>query len=131
MTEPIVRLVYERTAPPGVDAGVEPLIAVCATEEEAERIKAESAARDRYASWETHPLRGAAGRTTPLADGEIVHVVLLGGGNEPDDPERDPIGVAVYTDGEAAERRAAEERLRSGDPGYHAISLTIGWRAAP
>ncbi|MHA6798711.1 hypothetical protein [Bounagaea algeriensis] len=129
MTESIVRLVYERTAPFGVDAGVEPLIAVCATEEEAELIRAESTARDRYASWEKHPLQGAAGRTTPLADGEIVHVVLLGGGNEPDDPDRDPIGVAVYTDRQAAERRATEEWLHSGDPGYHATSLLIGWRA--
>jgi hypothetical protein len=37
--------------------------------------------------------------------GEIVHVVLLGGGSE-GGPEN-PIGIAVYTDPEAAERRAA------------------------
>lgn len=124
--EPLVRLVYERTAPPGADAGVEPLIAVCATEEEAAQIKEVSASRGRYASWEGLPLQDAAARTDPLASGEIVHLVLLGGG-EPD-PERDPIGIAVFTDRDAADRRALEERRQTGDPGYHAVSLPIGWK---
>lgn len=128
--ELIVRLVYERTMLFGTDDGVEPLIAVCATEEEAERIRVESAARNRYASCEKHPLQGLSGRTDPLRSGEVVHVVLLGGLHEPGVPPRDPIGVAVYSDEEAAQRRAAEEHQRTGDPGYHAVSLPIGWRAA-
>ena len=127
MHEPIVRLVYERTSPPGVDSGVEPLIAVCATEEQAERIKATSSSRRRYASWEKLPLQGASGRTSPLGEGEIVHVVLLGDAQP--EPERDPIGVAVHTDRDAADRRAADEIRRSGDRGYHVVSLPIGWRA--
>lgn len=127
VAEPIVGLVHERTASFGVGAGVEPLIAVCTAEDDAERIEAESASRNRYASWEERPLQGAAGRTTPLTDGEIVHGVLLGGGNEPDDADRDPIGVAVCTDGGTAEQRATEEWQHSGDPGYHAISPPIGW----
>lgn len=127
MREPLVRLVYERTAPPGTDSGVEPLIAVVATEEEAERLKAVSASRGRDASWEALPLQGPGDRTAPLAPGVVVHLVLLGGGGP--DPERDPIGIAVFTDREAAERRALEERCRAGDPGYHAVSLPIGWTA--
>lgn len=126
--EPIVRLVYERTSPFGVDAGVEPLIAVCATEEEAEQLKEESSSRGRYASWEKHPLQGAAERADPLADGEIVHVVLLGGGDIEDGPD-DPAGVAVYADWDTAEQRAAEEFRKTGSPGYRAVSLPIGWRA--
>lgn len=127
MPEPIVRLVYERTSPPGVDSGVEPLIAVCATKEAAEQIKEESSSRGRYASWEELPLHGAADRAGPLPEGEIVHVVLLGGG-ETEGPH-DPIGVAVYTDREAADRRATDEHRQTGDPGYHTVSLSIGWRA--
>lgn len=123
-----MRLVYERTAPFGVDAGVEPLIAVCATEAEAEQVKEASSSRGRYASWESHPLQGATGRTGPLADGEIVHVVLLGGSDIDEGPE-DPIGVAVYAEREAAERRAVEEFRKTGSPGYHAVSLPVGWRA--
>ncbi|WP_242907283.1 hypothetical protein [Actinomadura terrae] len=119
---------YERTSPPGEDSGAEPLIAVCATAREADQVKEASSVRSRYASWEEFRLQGAADRTGPLADGETVHIVLLGGG-EPD-PERDPIGVAVFTDRDAADRCALDERRRSGDPGYHAISLPIGWRAA-
>lgn len=126
VNEPIVRLVYERTSPPGEDSGVEPLIAVCATEEEAEQIKEASSSRGRYASWEKLPLHGAAGRTAPLVDGEIVHVLLLGGGEDGPD---DPIGVAVYTDRDAAEQRAVEEFRQCREPGYHAVSLPIGWRA--
>lgn len=130
MNEPIVRLVYERTSPPGVDSGVEPLIAVCATEEEAEQIREMSSSHHRYASWERHPLQDAAGRTVPLAHGEIVHVVLLGGSGGEAGPE-DPIGIAVYTGSEAAEQRAIEESRRHGDPGYHVVPLHIGWRANP
>lgn len=126
MPEPIVRLVYERTSPPGEDSGVEPLIAVCATEDEAEQIKEASSSRGRYVSWENLPLQGAAGRTAPLVDGEVVHVVLLGGGEA---GPHDPIGVAVYTDRDTAQRRAVEEFRRTRDPGYHAVSLPIGWRA--
>ncbi|MHA6802969.1 hypothetical protein [Salinifilum ghardaiensis] len=126
MREPIVRLVYERTSPPGVDAGIEPLIAVCATEDEAESLEQVSAARGRYASWEHHTLQDAAGRTAPLVDGEMVHVVLLGEVNaEP----RDPTGIAVYTDRTAAEQRADDELQRTGDSDYHTVSLPIGWRA--
>ncbi len=121
---PIVWLVYERTTPFGTDSGVEPLIAVCATEEEAEQIKEVSSSRGRYGSWEKHPLQGAADRTSPLVDGEIVQVVLLGGGEE----GRDPIGVAVYTDREAAVQRAVDEIRENGDPDYHAVPLPIGWR---
>lgn len=99
MPEPNVRLVYERTSPPGVDSGVEPLIAVCATEEAAEQIREESFSRGRYASWEELPLRGAADRTGPLPEGEIVHVVLLGG-VQVIDPEgitsRGPDGLATF-----------------------------------
>jgi hypothetical protein len=124
--EPLIRLVYERTAPPGVDAGIEPLIAVCATEAEAEQVKAASTARGHYASWETLPVHGAAG-TGPLTDGTIVHLVLLGGGEA--DPERDPIGVAVYSEPDTARRRARQELRQSGDPGHHVRSLPIGWRA--
>ncbi|MBA8824254.1 hypothetical protein FHX42_001583 [Saccharopolyspora lacisalsi] len=125
MREPIVRLVHERTSPPGVDAGVEPLIAVCATEEEAESIGEASSARGRYASWEHHPLQGAAGRTA-LVDGEMTHVVLIG---DVEAEPRDPIGIAVRTDRNAAEQRAADELRRSGGSGCHAVSLPIGWRA--
>lgn len=124
--EPVVRLVYERTSPHGVDSGVEPLIAVCAQEDEAERIKERSSARGRYASWEEHPLTGAE-ETVRLVEGTIVHVVLLGGDDVDEGPE-DPIGVAVYADREAAEQRAAEEHRTTGSPGYHAVSLPIGWR---
>lgn len=126
--EPVVRLVYERTSPPGEDSGAEPLIAVCADEAEAERVEESSSARGRYASWEEHPLHGGAGRVRPLVDGEIVHLVLLGGSDIEQGPE-DPIGVAAYADREAAERRAAEELRKTGSPGYRAVSLPIGWRA--
>ncbi|PRW62950.1 hypothetical protein [Actinopolyspora mortivallis] len=126
MRGPIVRLVYERTSPPGVDAGVEPLIAVCATEEEAEHLEQVSSSRGRYALWEEHPLQGAAGRTTPLVDGEMVHLVLLG---DVDADPRDPIGIAVHTDRQAAERHAAEQAHSTGDADYYAVSLPIGWRA--
>ncbi|MEU6132135.1 hypothetical protein ABZ805_23415 [Saccharopolyspora sp. NPDC047091] len=119
-----MRVVYERTSPPGV----EPLIAVCAGEVEAERIKEQSSAGGRYASWEEHPLIGSAEGTTSLADGEVIHVVLLGGDDVDGGPD-DPIGIAVYADRDAAERRAAEEHLKTGSPGYHAVSLPIGWRA--
>lgn len=128
MREPIVRLVYERTMPPGVDAGIEPLIAMSATEDEAENIRQASATRDRYASWEEHPLQGAGGRATPLIDGEMVHVVLLG---TVDADPRDPIGIAVYTDRNVAEQCTADERHHTGDSDYHTISLPIGWRANP
>lgn len=111
-----------------MDTGVEPLIAVCADDDEAQRVEEISAAHDRYASWEKHSLNGSAGRTAPLVDGEIVHAVLLGGSDIDEGPE-DPIGIAVYTDREAAERRAAEELRKTGSPGYHAVSLPIGWRA--
>ncbi|GAA2330098.1 hypothetical protein GCM10009854_01100 [Saccharopolyspora halophila] len=126
MREPIVRLVYERTAAPGVDGGVEPLIAVCATEDEAEDLRRASAIRGRYASWEHHPLRGAAGRAAPLLDGEMVRVVLIG---DVEAEHRDPIGTAVYAEREAAEQRAADELFRTGDTAYHARTLPIGWRA--
>ncbi len=126
--EPIVRLVYERTHPFGVDAGVEPLIAVCATEEEAEQIKEESSSRERYASWEKHPLQSHITRSAPLVNGEVVHIVLLGGGGSAEWPD-DPTGIAVYDDRQAAEQRADEEYRNTGRPGYHAISLPIGWHA--
>ena len=125
MREPTVRLVYERTSPPGVDAGVEPLIAVCTTEEEAEDVRRASDAGGRYASWEEHPLQGAAGRTSALVNGEMVHVVLLG---DVQAEPRDPIGIAIYTEREEAERRTADELHRTGDPGYRTVSLRIGWR---
>ncbi|WP_243789748.1 hypothetical protein [Saccharopolyspora gloriosae] len=128
MPEPVVRLVYERTSPRGVDSGVEPLIAVCAGVDEAERIKERSSARGRYVSWEEHPLAGSAEKTAALVDGEIIHVVLLGGGDVDGGPD-DPIGIAVYAGREAAELRAVEEHRRTGSPGYHAVSLPIGWRA--
>lgn len=126
MREPTVRLVYERTSPPGVDAGVEPLIAVCATEEEAEDLRKASDARGRHASWEEHQLQDAADRASPLVNGEMVHVVLLG---DVQAEPRDPIGIAIYTDREAAERRTSDELHRTGDSGYHTVSLHIGWRA--
>lgn len=123
-----VRLVYERTDPPGEDSpNVEALIAVCGTEEQARRVEQESACRGRYASWEEHPLQGAfRGSTTPLAEGEVVHIVLLGDG--PPNPERDPIGIAVFAEWNAANRRAANESHNTGDPGYNVVSLPIGWR---
>ncbi|WP_017975545.1 hypothetical protein [Actinopolyspora halophila] len=126
MREPIVWLVYERTSPPGIDAGVEPLIAVCATEAEAENLGRASSARGRYASWEKHPLQSAADRVDPLVDGEMVHVVLLG---DVDADPRDPIAIAVHTDRHAAEQRTAEELHHTGDSDHHTISLPIGWRA--
>ncbi|MHA6800248.1 hypothetical protein [Bounagaea algeriensis] len=126
MREPIVRLVYERTAAPGVDGGVEPLIAVCATEDEAEDLRKASAIRGRYASWEQHPLQGAAGRTAPLVDGEVVHVVLIG---DVAAEHRDPIGIAVYTEHEAAERRTSDELRQTGDTTCRTRTLPIGWRA--
>ncbi|MFR9731375.1 hypothetical protein ACL03H_19280 [Saccharopolyspora sp. MS10] len=121
-------LVYERTSPPGGDSGAEPLIAVCAEENEAQRVKERSSARGRYASWEEHSLNGFAGRTASLVDGEIVHVVLLGGSDIDEGPD-DPIGVAVCADREAAERRAVKEFRETGSPGYRTVSLPIGWRA--
>lgn len=126
MREPIVRLVYERTSPPGVDAGVEPLIAVCVTEDEAEQIRDASSARGRYASWEEHTLQGTAGGYTRLIDGEMVHLVLLG---DVDADPRDPAGIAVYTGRNAAEQRAADEVRHTGDSDYQTVSLPIGWRA--
>lgn len=126
--EPVVRLVYERTATPGEDTGVEPLIAVCADESEAEQVREISAARGRCSSWEEHPLAGGVSRDSPLMQGEIVHLVLLGGHESGQGPE-DPIGIAVYADRHAAERRAAEELRVTGSPGYHALSLPIGWRS--
>lgn len=126
VVEPAVRLVYERTSPPGEDSGVEPLIAVCATEAEAEHIVTEAkAVRGRYASFERHLLRDTTDRTTPVVEGAVVHVVLLGGGDA--GPE-DPIGIAVYADREPAQQRAVHERDQTGSPGYHVISLPIGWR---
>ncbi|TDD03513.1 hypothetical protein E1181_20110 [Saccharopolyspora terrae] len=127
MREPIVLLVYERTAPVGVDGGVEPLIAVCATEEEAKALEKASAVRGRHARWEEHRLRGTADRTSPLVDGETVYVVLLG---DIDSSNSDPTGIAVYTDRETAERHASRELHESGSSDYHAVRLAIGWRAS-
>ncbi|ANY08257.1 hypothetical protein [Pseudonocardia sp. HH130630-07] len=107
---------------------MEPLIAVCADEDEARRIEADSSARGRHVSWEEHPLQGTDREVGPLEVGRIVHVVLLGGSDIVDGPD-DPIGIAVYADGEAAERRAAEELRTTGSPGYRAIALPVGWRA--
>jgi len=104
------------------------LIAVCADENEAEEVKQNSSANGRYASWEEHSLNSVAERVAPLVDGEIVHVVLLGGSDIEEGPE-DPIGIAVYADREGAERRVVEELRTTGSPGYHAVSLPIGWRA--
>jgi hypothetical protein len=124
--EPIVRLVYERSTPHGSDGGVEPLIAVCATEEEAEELRKASAIRGRYASWEQHPLKSAVDRTTPLVDGETVHVVPLG---DIDSENRDPIGIAVYADHAEAQQRASDELHKSGDLAYQAVTLPVGWQA--
>lgn len=123
MPEPIVRLVYERTSPPGVDAGIEPLIAVCATEQAAEELRVAGSHRGRYVSWEALPLTGG---TSDLIGDEVVHVVLLGNvGAEP----RDPIGIAIYTDRHSADSRVTEEVRRTGDTDYRAVSLHVGWRA--
>ncbi|WP_232512797.1 hypothetical protein [Actinopolyspora erythraea] len=117
---------YERTSPPGDDAGAEPLIAVCATEEAAKNLERASSARGRYASWEEHPLQGAGGRTALLVDGEVVHLVLLG---DVDAEPRDPIAVAVHADRHVAQQRTTEESHRTGDSEYHTVSLPVGWRA--
>lgn len=127
MTEPVVRLVYQRTSPPGEDAGVEPLIAVCVTEEEAEKVKTESSSQGHYVSWEEHPLQGAEAWETPLAGGLMVHAVLQGG-NGAEQAGEDPIGIAVYAGLETAEQRADEERRLNQDPGCHAVSFPVGWR---
>jgi hypothetical protein len=111
--------------------GDEPLVAVVRDEAQAQEIEARLAPTpDTRVSWEELAVRAAhAGELGPIADrelaeGELVHVVSLGGLDNDGTPTGlDPIGLAAF-------RRLADAVAfaeAQTDPHVRVRSLPVGW----
>lgn len=119
----VVFLVYSRSA-----EGDEPLVALTRSQESAEALEAcFSGVPGQTISWEEFPLLDDDGPTPgDVADGDLVHVVSLGG--LADDltqraDDLDPIGLGVFSSLRSA--RTFAERQPHQD--VRIRTLPIGW----
>lgn len=114
----VVQLLYARPDP----EGVEPLVAVTRTEDEARALESEVAVRHpaTRVTWETHDVHG-----TPV---DTVHLVVLDAGGSDGDEPLDPVTVGVHAHREAAEEDADQRAAGEPSTEHVVLSLPLDWR---